>query len=317
MSALDADALATLTPEEREAIEADEMTADDRAALAAVAGDSPPARNTAAGDDDDDEDDDEDDDGPAAAPVEGHGAAPASAEQGADADADPEPTPRAVPRYQAELPADYDDQIKDLKARDADLRQKFKDGEIDIDERDAGLAEITEQREALLVQRAKAEISTEMTQQSAAEQWRATVAASIESFAKPENGGIDYTKDAEAMEALDSEVKSLGQMPRHANKPMEWFMQEAHRRVLAERGITLAPKPAPQKDPVADARAARKPPVDAAPKTLAQVPGSDGPGDVGDEFADILALDGVEYEDAIGRLARTDPAKFDRFMRGR
>lgn len=314
MSALDADALATLTPEEREAIEADDMTADDRAALAAVAGDAAPATDA----DSDDEDDDEDDDDEAAgdaAPVEGQGAAPAKT----DATDEPPAKPKAeaVPRYQAELPADYDDKIKDLKARDAELRQKFKDGEIDIDERDAGLAEITEQREALLVQRAKAEISTEMTQQSAAEQWRATVAASIESFAKPENGGIDYTKDAEAMEALDSEVKALGQMPRHANKPMEWFMQEAHRRVLAERGITLAPKPAPQKDPVADARAARKPPVDAAPKTLAQVPGSDGPGDVGDEFADILALDGVEYEDAIGRLARTDPAKFDRFMRGR
>ena len=46
--------------------------------------------------------------------------------------------------------------------------------------------------------------------------------------------------------------------------------------------------------------------------TLAQVPGSDGPGDVAGEFADVLALDGMEYEAAIARMT---PAQRERFLR--
>ena len=72
-------------------------------------------------------------------------------------------------------------------------------------------------------------------------------------------------------------------------------------------------RPASQ-DPVADAKAKRKPPVDAAPTTLAQVPGSDGPGDVSDEFSDVLALDGLEFEEAIARMS---PAQREKFLRGR
>ena len=72
--------------------------------------------------------------------------------------------------------------------------------------------------------------------------------------------------------------------------------------------------PVPKRETIQEAIAKRKPPVDAAPKTLAQVPGSDGPGDVGSEFADIEALDGMEYEDAIARMS---PAQREKFLRGR
>jgi hypothetical protein len=54
------------------------------------------------------------------------------------------------------------------------------------------------------------------------------------------------------------------------------------------------------------------PPADAAPRTLADVPGGDGPGDVGGEFADVLALDGEAYEHAIARMS---PAQRDKFLR--
>lgn len=301
-AALDADALATLTPEEREAIEGSEHSEADLEALKKVAGDADDAS-------DDDADDDGDDDGDeSAAPVEGK---PETTEPKTEPEEEPDSAKADnAPRYDAKLPSDYDDQIKSLKQRDAELRQQFKDGEIDIDERDAGLAELTEQREALLVLRAKAEISQEVNQQSAAQQWQNTVNKALNDFAKPEQGGIDYRKDEAKQADLDGFVKMLANKPENADKTMEWFLQEGHRRVLALHGVA----PQPRRETVADAMAKRKPPVDAAPKTLAQVPGSDGPGDVDGEFADIEALEGMEYEDAIARMS---PAQREKFLRGR
>jgi hypothetical protein len=209
---------------------------------------------------------------------------------------------------EAQLPQDYDQQIAALKARDAELRQRFKDGDIDIDERDAGLAELAEQRERLLVLRAKAEISQEMTQQTAAQQWQATINAFVAKAARDD--GVDYRKDAALANDWDQFVRVLAAKPEHADKSMEWFLAEAHKRVMALHGVA---KPAP-KDPLADAKAKRKPPVDAAPTTLAQVPGSDGPGDVSSEFADIEALDGWELEEAIAKMS---PSQRERFLRGR
>lgn len=302
MSALDADALATLTPEEREAIEGSDIRDEDLDVMKKIAGD---ADNDASDDGDDDQDDEDGDDN--AAPVEGKVERDQPAAE-PDADDDEAPAPAAVPRYEAQLPSDYDDQIKTLKDRDAELRQKFKDGEIDIDERDAGLAELSEQRERLLVARAKAEISQEMTQQTAQQQWQNTVNSFLSRVSK-EEGGIDYRKDSAKAEDLDSFVKFLANKQENADKPMEWFLAEAHKRVQALHGVA----PAPRRETIEDAKAKRKPPVDAVPKTLAQVPGSDGPGDVDDQFSDIAALDGWELEQAIARMT---PAQREKFARG-
>lgn len=291
MSALDADALATLTPEEREAIEGSDINDDDLDAIKKIA-------------DTQDDADDDGDDGDAAGdppPDTGAAAAPQPVE---------EPQPAVItPRYDAQLPSDYDEQIRALKDRDAELRQKFKDGEIDIDERDAGLAELSSQREGLLVARAKAEISQEMTQQTAQGQWQAEINKAIARAAKDD--GIDYRKDQVKAADWDQFVRVLAANPANSDKPMDWFLAEAHKRVMALHGVTK-PTPTPT-DPVADARARRKAPIDAAPKTLAQVPGSDGPGDVADEFVDIMALEGQAYEDAIARMS---PAQREKFLRG-
>ncbi|MFP5486265.1 MAG: hypothetical protein ACLGHV_11450 [Gammaproteobacteria bacterium] len=296
MSALDADALATLTPEEREAIEGSDIRDDDLDAMKKIA-----SKSDASDDDDGDQDDanDGDDD---AAPIEGKTApAEAAAEDAAEDEA---PARQAVPRYEAQLPSDYDDQIKTLKDRDAELRQKFKDGEIDIDERDAGLAELSEQREKLLVLRAKAEISQEMTEQTAQSQWQTEINKAISRAAKED--GIDYRKDQAKAADWDQFVRILAANPAHADKSMDWFLGEAHKRVMALHGVAQAPK----RDTIDEAKAKRKPPVDAAPKTLAQVPGSDGPGDVASEFADIDALDGWDLEQAIARMSPAQRAKY-------
>ena len=74
------------------------------------------------------------------------------------------------------------------------------------------------------------------------------------------------------------------------------------------QGIRLTPAQI-----VAAAVAARKPPIDAAPKGLAHVPGGDGPGDVASEFADVDNLVGDALDDAIARMT---PERRERYMRG-
>lgn len=137
------DTLDTLTPEERAAIEGDEYGDEDREIIKKIAGEAS---------DEDDADDDADDDGDdeSAAPQEGKAAEPPAAD---DEPADEPVQAAVVPRYEAQLPSDYDEQIKALKEQEAELRRRFKDGEIDIDERDAGLDALAEQREALLIRK--------------------------------------------------------------------------------------------------------------------------------------------------------------------
>lgn len=119
--------------------------------------------------------------------------------------------------------------------------------------------------------------------------------------------GIDYTqqRNINLFNTLLAELQE-----EHGDKGRDWLWNEAHKAVLRARGIQRQASA----DPVAEAKQSRKPPVDAAPKTLAQVPGSDGPGDVSDEFADVMALEGLEFEAAIARMS---PAQREKFLRGR
>lgn len=291
MSTFDADALATLTDEERAAIQSDD---EDEGAAAAVAADEPGA--DAEGDD---RDDDGDDDGDA---------------QGADAPAASDPAPAAAPPptagYQAALPADYDDKVKAVADREAELKRAFRAGELEFDEFETRRDELQREREGLTIARAKAEIASEMQAQTAETQWRTTV----ERFLDTSAAALDYRKDSEAMADLDGFVKVLAGREANARQPMEWFLAEAHKRVMALRGSSAAPAsvPTPAVDRKAEAAAARKPRLDDVPATLAQVPGADGPGDIGGEFADVLSLDGLEYEAAIARMT---PAQRERFAR--
>jgi hypothetical protein len=147
-----------------------------------------------------------------------------------------------------------------------------------------------------------------MTAQTAEQQWAFTVRRFMSATAKAE-GGIDYVKDAEKNADLDLFVKALARDEKNSDKPAEWFLSEAHRRVQAMHGIATKPTPAPTLEKPA---ASRKPPIDAAPKTLAQVPGGDGPGDVdGNEFADVDRLTGDAQEEAIRRMT---PSQRERYM---
>jgi hypothetical protein len=320
---LTAEELATLTPEEAAAITAeDEMTPAQLAELQRLA-DAANGVN------------DEDDDDPAPAPATAPAAAtpPAAApaaESAATANAEPAPAsaapassaaepapepavaPAAEPTvYKAELPADFDSQVGALSGREADIKRQFAGGEIDLDKFTDEIAALSKDREALNSLKIKAEISQEMNAQQAQATWVATVNRNIDAFAKTD--GIDYRKDDAKSGDLDNFVKALAQNPSNNDKSMDWFIQEAHKRVMALHGLT---KPAPQagdtKQVIADATARRTNATAAAPATLAHVPGGDGPGDIGGEFASIENLSGEAYEAAIAAMT---PAQRERFLK--
>ena len=294
--------LSTLTPEEVAAIK-EEPSAEEVAAIAAIAN----------GAEDGPDDDDDEDDGTetAAATTEPAAAAAKDTPPEPDTAPAPEPEPETAefrPRYEAKLPDDFATQEAAIKEQADALVAKFKGGDIDFDQYQVEAAALAKSERALDEIRLKASLSQEMTAQTAEQQWAFTVRRFMSATAKAE-GGIDYVKDAEKNADLDLFVKALARDEKNSDKPAEWFLSEAHRRVQAMHGIATKPTPAPTLEKPA---ASRKPPIDAAPKTLAQVPGGDGPGDVdGNEFADVDRLTGDAQEEAIRRMT---PSQRERYM---
>jgi len=308
------DVLDTLTPEERAAISDTEYSPEELAAMKGLA-------EEGIGDDDDDENDDatggEDGNNAAgAAPIEGAGAGdadPAAATGGDETGAEDEPAP-AEPKasaYRAVLPEDYDAQVKTLNEETSALGQKFRAGEIEFEDYETQQAALLQRRDDLREIKIKAEIASEMGAQSAENEWMATVNSFVSATAKAE--GINYATDTEKQADLDLFVKRLAESSANNDKPMRWFLEEAHKRVKALHGIATPEKK--QDDQVSPKPLQRKAPTEAIPKTLAQVPGSDGPGDVADEFANLDNLEGLELEDALRKMT---PEQRERYaMAGR
>ena len=300
---LDEHHASTLSDEELSAINGDDLSDEDRDLLQLVAGDG-----------DDGDDDDEDDDEPSDEVGD---------DDDQDGDADPEtiaaanadsaaaqpPASERQPAasYQAAvLPADFQEQISATHTAQSDLLQRFQEGDLEVSEYVAELSKITEQRDALMAAKIKAEISHEMAEQASAREWQQAVHRFLDRVAKSEQ--VDYRTDAARARDLDTFVKVLANDPENAQQSSEWFLQEAHKLVNARRGGTVtATKDDPRPRP-----APRKPDLKAVPKTLAHVPGSDGPGDVSDEFGNVDALDGLDLESAIARMT---PAQREKYAR--
>lgn len=332
---MDADLVSTLTDEERAAIDDPEADAQ---ALAAIA---------AAGDPGDDDDGDDDDDGPAdpalaerapaaaaapaAEPAAVATAAPAPGADGAMVDAAAAPAPAAesvpevggdapAPVYEFKLPDDFAQRQEALKTSTAELRERRKQGEVSNEEYDAEIDRMADERRELDRLQTRADVAADMQRQHEVTQ-RTTVANSVMDGAK--KAGLDYTADEEKFAELRATMDALQRIESHRAKGFEHVIREADRRVRLAHGIgvtapapTPAPAPAPAKTPAqikAEANKARSVDLSEAPKTLAQVPGGDGPGDVGGEFEDVMSLEGEAYEDAIAALAK-NPQRFARFQ---
>lgn len=245
--------------------------------------------------------------------------APAASEEDAPAPA-AAPTPAAQgqqPGYHAEVPADFEDQVKAIDTERADLRAKFKAGDIDLDEYEEQRAAIDDRRRALDKAALKAEVSAEMTEQNARAQWQRALQVVAAHAKTAEGGGIDYGSDQAKANDFDMFARAIGAAPENREMSAEMIAREAHKRVLALHDIApakpaaSAPAPAPAKQ---EKPPKRSPDLSVVPKTLAGVPGGDAPGDIGSEFDGLDGLHGEDLESAIGRLT---PAQRDRYRAGR
>jgi hypothetical protein len=328
--------LATMTEEERASI-LEEQSPEEKAAIVAI-----DTGSENGPDEDDDEDEDDEDAEPAiaepviAAPAPGKAQAPAEGAAVAPVTKEADPLPELPekafqPHYQATLPDDFDAQEAAIKSQADALAAEFKDGVIEFEQYRVQADALNRSERSLNEIRLKASLSQEMTAQTQEQEWAHTVNKFLTATAKAD---LDYSKDPGKHADLDMFVKSLANDAKNSDQPAEWFLLEAHKRVKALHGLGSEPKftestasppeavllsaaklvSEPKTPVLPDTKASRKPPLDAVPKTLAQVPGSDGPGDVdGNEFSDVDRLTGDAMEAAIAKMSA---AQRDRYMAG-
>lgn len=151
--------------------------------------------------------------------------------------------------YTADVPSDFKEQQEAIATELTQLRDKFKSGELEVDEYETQRDTLLGKRDDLQKAVIKAEISQEMRQQDAQQAWQSAIERTFDNAAKPDGGGIDYRTDGAKAADLDLFVRRLGEDPANADKDMDWFLTEGHRRVLALHGITKAAPPPPPPPP--------------------------------------------------------------------
>ena len=296
------DEWARLTEAERAAIADDDGEELDPEALRKIAGDDSSADAKAAAD------------AAAAAAAEAEAAAAAAAGD----------TPEFAPAYRAEVSADLLAQNEADKKALADLKEKFRAGDIELDEYEAQREGISDRMREFDKAQVKAEVSREMGEQTAAQRW----GWEVDNFFAEEGNALYKGKAAGA--AFDAIVKDLvsdkamEQHPERANWSGRRILIEADKVCRAELGLAAAapakepgaqPKPLTEAERIRQANAARRPKPTEVPKTLANVPAADqdasGRGAEGGEFAFMDNLHGIAYENAMARM--TDVQR-DRFL---
>lgn len=212
--------------------------------------------------------------------------------------ADDEPAPQPERRYNAGDPTKFADERKALLAEKATALKGLMDGTVEPEAYSAKEAEITEKLDALLVQRTLHEANVQSSQQSEASAIDALIASSKKA------GEIDYVADKKAQVQFDAALNMLAADPDMAAMPYAKRAAEAHKAVLAIRGLTkAAPTPTPKAEP-AVARENGK-----GPATLRNIPAAASPNSGGGIIEQLNALSGQEYQAAYARLTPAQRAQ--------
>lgn len=204
-------------------------------------------------------------------------------------------TQEASPAYQAEVPTDYKDKRSELLKDKAAAMKKLMDGEIDADEFAQTEARISDALEDLTAQRIRAETLLEANKQ-AAQQYQQKAIQRLISQSKSQ---IDYAADVKAQRQFDAALTAIQTDPDNAAKDYADLLGEAHKIVLALRGIT-----ATKGSEVADAiQKAQRKPEGTPPVTLRNIPAAATANANGDMLEQMSRLSGQEYEAAFARLS--------------
>ena len=251
--------------------------------------------------------------------------APQPEAEEAGAQEEPKAAPQQHPSapYAYALPAEFAERAKALQERQTELEDKLEGGEIDATQFIMQQRELAREQAKLDAMQFKAEMAAEMQQQ--AEQ--RAMAAESEAWARAMqelagelgDGSPDYLNTAADGMALAQQARAIMAARGIADgAPVTGkldILRDAHRLLLMARGVQPAAKEEARGAP-ADAKAkvmaARKVDLSAAPATLGATPGADSGST--DAFKNLDDLDGEKLEAALGRLARTDPAAYERWL---
>jgi len=279
--------LATLSEEERNAITADDGDEEAQAETLAEAGDE------------DGEDDSAAESQAAEAASASDAAGTAADQDGQASEADPAGNDDAVadrtflPQYQAQLPDDFDEQVKSVETQKAELLQQYRDGDIDPEELIEKQAELNDRAAELRELKIKSEIATEHNKQTAEQRWQ----FEQDMFFEQEKNKV-YSEDIMLHAALNAKVVELGN--KHPDRSGTWVLTEADRQVREKFSGVQRPAEKPN----------RKPDLAAVPKTLGGLPAAEQNETGTSEFAHLDKLTGMELENALAKLPEDQQQRY-------
>lgn len=288
-----------LTKDEIDAAKLAEMGEDEREELKALAGD-------------DDDEDGADDDGKAedeGGQTEAKGGTDEKDEKDADDDRPDAPSTFA-PAFDAGDPKAFDEQLKSIREQRAALTKAWRSGEIEDDEYDGKLAELDDQKDSVIEQRATARAAITMSQQTAQQAFEHDRQSFLRNMERYE--GVPYSKTPMLAAAFAQELRAAGQraIDEKRDPSAGELFEEAHAKVIEQMrglGMTIgrarqAPeggKPEGKTDGKAeDAGKPRQ-----VPRTLSGLPNAAPSGGVGDDLLQQAAnLEGEDLEIFVARL---------------
>jgi len=204
--------------------------------------------------------------------------------------------------FSVNAPADYKTARAGLLQEKSEAMGKLMNGEIDASEYAAIESRVMDGLEDLSAQRIRAETLIEVNAQSAAQSQTAV----IKSLISRTRSEVAYEKDDKAQRQFDMALGSLSADPDNAGKSFADLADEAHKVVLALRGLTS--KPSGKSPEELAAIAAARAPAGRAPTTLRSIPAA-ATANTGGNITETLArLSGQEYEAAFARLTPAQKA---------
>ena len=230
-------------------------------------------------------------------------------------DEQPAAATKAPAPFKIEGPADYKAERQALRDQKAAIETKWGDGDLSDTERAAALVDIDDKIDDLLIAHTRAETLRTANQQAAeqaAEQGMNDAVLSVLNSAKTA-GTIDYSADTKAAKQFDTFLTMLQADPDNAALTPAALTVQAHKSVLALRGIadkapttTTAPTAAPAAAPAPPARR------DVPTATLAGLPNAAPTGMEDEALMKFATLEGEDAEDYLASLPQREQ---DRILR--
>ena len=150
---------------------------------------------------------------------------------------DAQPVASTAPQtYRADMPADLAAKRTELLAAKAQAMKQLMDGVIDAEKYADEECRISEELEGITLARARAETLAEVNRQTA-EVYQGNVISALVARTKTE---IDYASDTDAQQTFDLALRLVASEPDAAGKDFAQIADEAHRMVLARRGVAPA-----------------------------------------------------------------------------